>query len=179
MVKSFKLTNVSGVIMDVLTLLNNQTEEMYTSEIQKNLKLSKATVIKWLRELKEFDLVTEKRRGNMNYYKLNKENPIIKQVKILQNVTELLPLMNALKGVAEVCLFGSSARGEDRPDSDYDILIVTKLIPKEVFRILKDTDRISKRAINMKIIKPSDYADMAKHDPALYQRIEIDKIRLV
>jgi predicted nucleotidyltransferase len=179
MVKSFKLTNVSGVIMDVLMLLNSQAEEMYTSEIQKNLKLSKATAIKWLRELKEFDLITEKRRGNMNYYKLNRENPIIKQVKILQNVTELMPILNKLSGQAEIYLFGSSARGEDRPDSDYDVLIVTKLISKEVFKILKNTDRISKRAISMKIVKPSDYADMAKHDPALYQRIEIDKIRLV
>jgi predicted nucleotidyltransferase len=179
MVKSFKLTNVSGVVMDVLTLLNNQTDELYTAEIQKSLKLSKVTVIKWLKELKEFDLVTEKRRGNMNYYRLNKENPIIKQVKILQSITELMPIMNSLNGQAEVYLFGSAARGEDRPDSDYDVMIITQLSHKDVFRLLEGKERASKRPVNIIMKTPFEYADMAKRDPALYQRVEIDKIRLV
>ena len=40
-----------------------------------------------------------------------------------------------------VCLLhhGSRAKGEARPDSDYDSVIITKQVDKQVIRILKDT----------------------------------------
>ncbi|MDD5182515.1 MAG: nucleotidyltransferase domain-containing protein [Candidatus Nanoarchaeia archaeon] len=180
MVQQFRLSKVSGKFIEILLwLIGLNREEIYVSELSKELKMSKSTVIKWLEELTKWELVTERKRGNMHYYRINGENPIIKQFKILQSVSELTPLMKSLKGMAEVYLFGSSARGEDRPDSDYDILVVTKLNSNEVFKKLKNEDRLKNRKISLLIVKPFEYADMAKHDPALYQRIEIDKIRLV
>jgi len=41
-----------------------------------------------------------------------------------------------------ICLFGSVARGEAKPDSDIDILIVVKSIPKDIGMRIKETNHI-------------------------------------
>jgi predicted nucleotidyltransferase len=180
MVHLFKLSKIFGKVTEILlVLIDMGDEEVYVSELRSKLKTSKSTIIKWLDLLKMSGFVKDRKRGNMHYYKLDQENPIIKQIKVLLNVTLLMQLVSSLKGKAEVYLYGSSARGENRPDSDYDLLIITETSPKDIFKILKIEAKVDNREINLMIIKPFEYAKLAKTDPALYQRIEIDKIRLV
>ena len=89
-------------------------------------------------------------------------------------VSSLLPL-SCIEG-AEVYLFGSAARGEDTTDSDYDVLVIGK-IPKQVLH-----DHISrlksKRQVKPVVFTPLEWSAMRTKDPAFYERVEKDKVKL-
>lgn len=71
-------------------------------------------------------------------YTADHSNPVIKQYKVMTNVLQLAPNLEQLQARAiKIILFGSASRGEDYPDSDIDLFVLTKdpkstadLIPK-------------------------------------------------
>ncbi len=82
---------------------------------------------------------------------------------------------------AEVWLFGSRARGDARPDSDWDFLVLT---PKPVDRAYKyvfwdhlnDLELATERAISTRVWNRENWHDMAVTD--LYQNIQEDGKRV-
>ena len=82
---------------------------------------------------------------------------------------------------AEVWLFGSRARGDARPDSDWDFLVLTE---KQVDRSYKYTvwDQLNElelsaeRVISTRVWNNRSWSDMAVTD--LYQNIQEDGRRL-
>ena len=46
-----------------------------------------------------------------------------KKSEFVANLEEVLPLLRERFGVAKIGIFGSTARGEERPDSDVDVLV--------------------------------------------------------
>ncbi len=102
-------------------------EGFYVTEIAKKVSLSKGAASLWLRELGRKNLILAEKRGKELYYKINIFSPSIRQYKVLINVVHLEPLIHQLKDSSrKIVLFGSSARGEDRFESDIDLFIVAK-----------------------------------------------------
>ena len=46
-----------------------------------------------------------------------------KKSEFVTKLEEVLPLLRERFGVAKIGIFGSAARGEERPDSDVDVLV--------------------------------------------------------
>ncbi len=57
-------------------------------------------------------------------------------IKIINKLKELKPILKEKYGIEEFGVFGSVARGEDREDSDVDIA-VTKFVLKDGFAFIK------------------------------------------
>ncbi len=113
----------------------------------------------------------------MCLYKLNTESPIVKQFKILLNITKIFPLIAKVKGV-QIYLYGSMARGEDLEDSDIDLLIIGKTSEDILTTIRKIESELGKR-VKASFYSEVEWSKMARKDPAFYERVEKDKIRLV
>ena len=156
----------------ILFFLIKSPNQLYLErEIQKTIKISKAGVNFSLRDLRKKKLVSRQRRGNTYFYKVDYSDPIIKQLKILQNVISLKPLIEKIKEEAiEIILFGSSSRGEDLLESDLDLFILAndKLLIKETIKNYK----IEKR-IQMIIKTPSEFLKLEKKDKVFYKEIKL------
>ena len=82
---------------------------------------------------------------------------------------------------AEVWLFGSRARGDARPDSDWDFLVLTeKQVDRSykysVWDQLNELELSAERVISTRVWNNRSWGDMAVTD--LYQNIQEDGRRL-
>lgn len=160
--------------------LANPETEFYQTEIAKKLKISRVTLLKWLRLLTKNELLESEVKGKSKYYRLNKDNPIVKQMKVLLTISKLYESVKPLKGEnIEVYLYGSCARGEDTEKSDVDILILGKLERKKLVDLVEDMRKTMGREVKPVIFNPLEYSSLARKDRIFYENIEGSKIRLL
>ena len=151
-------------------LIKNPGKEFIEKEIQKATGISKAGVNLALRKLARKGLVERKKRGRMYFYSIQLNNPFIKQLKILQNIARLWPLVKKLKKVSQkIILFGSWSRGENLKESDIDLCILTNF-PEEVQEITKKSSLKDK--LQLVIRTPTNFAEMEKKDPVFFKEID-------
>lgn len=166
--------------MKVIELFcKNPRKEFYSKEVGEELELSKATTIKWLKHLTKEDILIESSRGRKKIYRLRWGNPIVRQVRVLITLTNLIPVVRSLSDLRAAYLIGNSAKGTDPPDSPIELLILTR---GKIGRIRKNLDDVSSkigRPINARIMTPLEYAELSKKEPKLHERLEREKLRLV
>ena len=108
-------------------LAEDSHREFLAFEIQKDTGLSKAGVYRALDELVYRQLIKKHKRGRFVLYAAIADNCVLRQFKVLKTVIFLKKLVQQLKASSrKIIFFGSAARGEDREDSDLDLLIVSK-----------------------------------------------------
>src|SRR3989344_2354678 len=95
MVKLNELLGNKNLIKILQFLIENDTESSQT-KIRNKIKIAKATLIKWLNYLEKNNFVKTRIEGVSKLYKLNKENIILKQFKILNTLIKICEL-NVLK----------------------------------------------------------------------------------
>lgn len=160
--------------------IENPSQEFYAKEVQQKTGVAKASLVSWLNKLVEMGVLTRKLRGRLRIYKLNRAHVWVKQLKVLCNVaTLLLAVQKMMKLDVEVYLYGSAARGEDLEDSDIDLLVLGKADPKEVGRCVQAMSREVGRGVRPQIFSKLEWSQVAKSDPAFFERVEKDKIRLI
>jgi len=160
----------------ILFFIENSPGEFYNSQIKEKIGISKTTSLKWLKKLEENGILNKDTRGKTIVYKLNMSNPIVKQLKILKNVSDLLPFFKRVK--SNVFLYGSYSRGENQKDSDIDLLIIGKRDPS-LLNIIGKIERRLKRKVNPVFYTDIEWSIVSRKDPAFYERVEKDKIKLV
>ena len=177
-----QLTKLLGnkKILHLLTFYLDHPSQEYTyKETKKQTKLSKATLTKWLSFLTKENLLLLKSIGRNKLYQLQKDSCIIKQLKILITLQQLIFFARIAKqNNLEIYLYGSTARGEDNEKSDIDILIIGSITREKIFSIIEKHTQTLKRPIRFQIFTPLEWTKCATKDPAFYERVERDKIRI-
>jgi len=153
--------------------LNNPTGEFYEKEVQRKTRVARASVSKWLHALENLGFISVTRRGRLKLHRLNRENPLVKQLKVLSTMSWLVPNLEAFRGQWELYLYGSASRGEDVEGSDIDVLVIGKE------RAIIEKIRAIDGRIKVSFFTPLEWAKVAREDPAFYERVEKDRIRLV
>jgi len=121
-------------------LLDNSEEKFYLTQIAQHTNVPDSTVQHVLEnQIGEYFLTKEK-IGNLSFYQLKKDNPLVKQAKITRTLKEIAFLIDRLREVSQkIILFGSCARGEDTRESDVDLFVLAneKRFAEEVIRQVK------------------------------------------
>ncbi len=166
-----QLNSLSKTALQILSVLNKHiSKSMYESEIAKEAKTSKGGTNQTFRELSKMGLVIKEKRGKMHFYSLNLTNPVIKQLKVLDVVMGINPLLDKLKEFSrEILLYGSCGRGEDLEDSDLDLFVLTD--EKDKARNLIRSFTLAPKEIKPTILNNQDLALMKKEDKAFYNEI--------
>ena len=150
----------------LLKFLITNGGELHVREISRQTGMSLGFVSRVLRQLHKDGLISAQRRGRMVLYRVDHANVIVKQIKVLLTVTELYPLIKKFRTLTRrVILFGSAARGENMPDSDIDLFIMTNH-PSEVRLFIRKHPRV----VSI-IMQSTEYANLKKTDFALYDQI--------
>lgn len=177
MVQLIKLLGNKKVLCLFRFLAVHPGSEYSYSELQKKTKLSKATLAKWLNFLEKEELISLKQIGRNKLYRIKNENCLVKQFKVLDNLSALgflARLSNKLN--LKIYLFGSAARGEDKEDSDLDLLVLGKVKKEELWPEIKKYSKQLGKALKLQIFTLTEWSILQEKDPAFYERVEKDKI---
>ena len=105
----------------------------------------------------------------MIFYRVDSKSPLIKQFKVFRNVTLAEELTRKIKTFSEkIILFGSCARGEDTPESDLDIFVVSR--EKDKVRGLIAPVK-EKRKVQLVIKTPQEFIILDQKEPVFYEEI--------
>jgi predicted nucleotidyltransferase len=157
--------------------LNNPSKEFTWTDINRKLKIAKASTTKWLSFLLSNNFLVKIDRSGASFYKLNQDFEIVKQTKVLYNLTALIPFFKKPIG-ARIFLYGSASRGEDKEDSDIDLLIIGERT-KEILKTIRELESKLNRRVKPSFYTEFEWSQMARKDPAFYERVERDKIKLI
>lgn len=154
--------------------------EIHQAEVIDRSGLSRMTATKFLKLFENNGILSESKKGDLKLYSINHGSPIIKQIKILVNITEIYECIKGLSGEStEVFLFGSAARGEDTDTSDIDLLVITGLDKQTIANTFERLKNNMSREINPIIYTSMEYSRLALTDKVFYDNFEKDKIRLI
>lgn len=108
-------------------LLQNPSGKFYDREVSNLTKVSPAGTNFSLRDLAKAGIIHKETKGKMNFYFVDPQDPLIQQLKIVQNIVFLKPLIEAIKNnCLRIILFGSAAKGNNQEESDFDLFILSR-----------------------------------------------------
>lgn len=117
-----------------------------------------------LARLVESRLVTTKIVGKQKHFQANRDAPIFHELRgiVLKTVALTDPLRMALRPLAKridlALVYGSVARGEDRAQSDIDLLVVADdILLEDLFARLAPVERKLGRTINPTLYTRADF----------------------
>lgn len=153
----------------ILAFMAGPLKPEYTErDILSGVKVSRPGVNLGLKELMDAGLVSRVKKGGTYFYTVEKQEPVIKQLKTVITVITLRDIIVKLRGLSEkVILFGSASRGENTGDSDIDLFVVSQNI-QAVEKI------VSNEKINIQLIvkTPVRYAEQEKKEPDFSREVE-------
>lgn len=144
--------------------------KFFGKEIAKRLAISLGGAHNALKYLTKEKIVREEQKGNMKFYQINEENPLVRQIKATAVIKKLLPLVNQLKKLAkEIILFGSASRGEQTFASDIDLFILTHQ-PEEIKKEIAGYKR--KMLLKPVILTPNQWSELEVKEPEFYREVK-------
>ena len=173
--------------MNVFELLTNKNieilklidkEQLHIRDIADKLKISPGTVHKLIKLLEKNDLITEKKTKNRIIIKLNKDNPIIKQLKILINFNDIInaSAYKKLNKYGKIGIYGSFAQGTNDNQSDLDLWLQTDKKELDLRSITRELEKQFKIKVNLLILTKSKIDSLKKNDPEFYLRLRLTSI---
>ena len=154
--------------------------EMYQSELIKKTGVPLNRAIKLLKQLTSHGILKETEKAGCKFYRVYFENPVLKQLKILNTISKLYDIARDFSNEdIEVYLFGSAAKGEDTVHSDIDFLIIADKNRAIVNNLIDRMRRKFTREVSPVIYSSLEYANLYNKEKAFYESIERYKIRVL
>ncbi|MFA5086245.1 MAG: nucleotidyltransferase domain-containing protein [Candidatus Paceibacterota bacterium] len=159
----------------VIKFLSANADKEYTEkEIGDLTETKKSAVNLALRSLSEEGIVKKRKVGRTSLYSAGTDNMVIKELKVLQNILLIYPLIEKLKPEGQrVILFGSAARGTNTPESDIDLFVEGNDIDK-IRKIVNGSEFGDKIQLIAKT--PKEMLEINEQKPLFFQEIEKGKI---
>lgn len=152
-------SRVKAAILRLLFGLHPQ--EFHLRELVRQSQLSLGTVQQELRRFVRIGLVSARKDGNRVYYRANVQHPIYHELSSM--VLKLDGLVGSLHqalqddDIDQAFVFGSIARGETRPESDVDLMIIGSLGLRKLTQMLSGLGGRLGREINPHIFTREEF----------------------
>lgn len=168
----------------ILALLYGHTEEQfYLREVVRRTETALGAAQRELKKLTDAGLISRVKRGNQVYYRANSANPIFAELKSI--LTKTAGIRDVLRGALEpvrdrvrvAFIYGSVARGTEKPSSDIDIMVIGDVGFSEVTSYLSGVESKLSREINPTVYPPLEYvAKLKKKNHFLRNVLEQEKV---
>jgi len=150
--------------LTVLRWLADSENGLHLRELERRSGLNKHGLARELHALRGAGILVSTQVGNQIIYRMNTECPIYDELRSIIRKTVGLAgvLREALEPFADridlAYVYGSFARGEVRPDSDVDLMIVGAVSLREVSSVIRTAGRALRRVVNPTSYAPDEYA---------------------
>ena len=159
----------------ILVFLATHSDEEFTEkEISKQTGVKKSAVNLALRDLAGAGLIIRRKIGRSSLFKADSRENMIREIKILNHIKNLAPLVKKLKKISDkIVLFGSAVDGTDTKTSDIDLFVLSANL-KEVRKIVNDSPLSEK--IQLIVKSPKEMLSINRQKPLLFSEIEKGRV---
>jgi predicted nucleotidyltransferase len=139
----------------------------YASELARRMRVPSSSLQRELRHLTTAGILKSSRQGHMAYYQANQDLPVFSDLRglLLKTAGLVDVLAEVLKPFAArirmVFVYGSIASGQERGDSDIDLMVIGRASAAELALPLRRASELLGREIN----------------PSVYTPVELDRKR--
>ena len=110
-------------------LFTHPDESFFVRQIAFILKEDPTNVSREMAKLEELGILRSKRNGNLKHFQTNQECPFFEELKGLVSKTpgvvgRIRDALDKVAGIELSFIYGSYAKGEEKSDSDVDLLII-------------------------------------------------------
>src|SRR6056297_1646969 len=107
----------------------NPKKKHYINELADLLDLDPGNLSRKLNELEKEGILSSEKQGNQKYYGLNKDYPLLNEIKRVYNakygvVKTLKEKLQKIPKLEKAYIFGSFAKGNFQQESDIDLLLI-------------------------------------------------------
>lgn len=154
----------------ILFLGDYPENNFFSKEIAEKLNISLGGAHNALKYLSKEKIIEQEQKGNMKFYRINEDNPLVKQFKIAAIVQELSLLVKKIKdNCISIILFGSASRGEQTVNSDVDLFVLThhpEIVKTKIVGIK------NKLIINPIIKTPNEWSELEIKESEFYKEVK-------
>jgi len=154
-------------------------------ELERRTSSAIGTIQSELKKLHRLELVERSQDGNRVNYRANRSHPLCPVICDLVSMSSgaeavLRDALHASDQIRLAFIFGSAARGELKPESDIDLLVIGSIGLRELMRLLSGvSDRIG-REINPHVMPEVEFAQRIKQqDHFVTQVLRSERIYLL
>lgn len=144
-------------------LVRTEGSDVNINELARRVGKDAKNVYNELKNLESSGIVVSKRTGNQVYYTLNRGCPIYPELRMLLIKTAGIAdvLQDALEPIREkvrvAFIYGSVARGEERADSDVDVMVIGETSIADVIDGITKAEKELRREVNPSIFPVAEY----------------------
>lgn len=159
------------------TLATAGDEGLHLRGIARETKLNSKTVMRELHSLRDVGILVSHKVGHQVVYRMNPDCPIYDELRSIIRKTIGLAsvLLAALEPMADrieqAYIYGSLARGDERPESDVDLIIIGNVTLRELSTPLREAGRSLHRVINPTLYTPKEYEQELKVGDSFVSRV--------
>jgi predicted nucleotidyltransferase len=145
------------------TFFSNPDNEYYTRQLSTLLKLSVGSIHREIGKLISARVLIAREVGNIKLFSLNKENPVYEELRAIILKTDgaiglVKDVVSKIKGVRAAFVYGSFAKGDERGDSDIDILLIGNAVDEDRLAVvIREAEKKLFREINYTIYMEEEY----------------------
>jgi predicted nucleotidyltransferase len=173
------LKNGGGEILKLF--FKDPEKEYYFREIAKKINKEPSYCQKYLDNLVEEKILLDERRGNMRFFKLNKEHSLYEEIKSIISKTigsenELKELVDKLDNVECAFVFGSMAKGTENSNSDVDLMLIGDINQDALITMLSSMEGKIAREINYHIYSNQEIVKKIEENDGFISNILLSPI---
>jgi predicted nucleotidyltransferase len=152
-------------------------EGLHLREVARRTELNSKTVMRELHALRDAGILASRDVGRQVVYRLNPDCPIIDELRsIIRKTVGLAGVLGAALApfadrIDEAYVYGSHARGEERVDSDVDLMIVGSVSLRELSSALREAGRSLRRTISPTLYTATAYRKELKARDSFVSRV--------
>lgn len=155
-----------GRVRVLRELLLHPERELYLRELAVRAGVSLSSAQREVRRLTEAGILARVKPGRQPFYRANTRSPLYPELHAMLLKTvglgEALREALAQRGIQLALIYGSLAVGQERADSDVDLLVVGTVRPRALSDLLARAERALGREINSMVLTPREFAERVK-----------------
>ena len=157
-------------------LFRNQ-EGVYLRELERTTGIDSKQLLRELHSLRDAGIICPNRVGNVVVYRFDPECPIYEDLQAIVRKTVgladvLTDMLTPFAHEIELAyVFGSHARGEQRTDSDVDLMIVGSVTRRRLSVALQETQRALRRDVNAMFYTRAEYSKALEDSNSFVSRV--------
>jgi len=173
------LKNGGGEILKLF--FKDPNKEYYFREIAKNLNKEPSYCQKYLDNLVQDQILIDERRGNMRFFRLNRNHHLYEEIKSIISKTiglenEIKELIDKLDNVECAFIFGSVASGTENINSDVDLMLIGDVNQDSLVAAISSVEGRIAREINYHIYSNQEIAKKIKEHDSFISNIFLSPI---
>ncbi|MDP3057380.1 MAG: nucleotidyltransferase domain-containing protein [bacterium] len=146
----------------------NPSKKNYINELARILEADPGNLSRKLQKLEKEGILSSEFSGEQRYYFINKNYPLLKEVKkafeLKYGLGDMIACsLKKIKGIKEAYIFGSYAKGDFEAESDIDVLIIGDHQVMEAAKALLPVQEKIRREINVVDLTEEEFAKRKKN----------------